>query len=189
MVYSELPTLSSLSSRAWARQEPLSHLSRWNLSSYDSSISLPLSPLSALFSCGPGRDRVRVGLPGLITLITLPVKVDHREKREERMGERRAECEQRSAVRECGPAPGAASCDLAAIIWVTHSHTGGSPWALDFPVATHRWRRGQVSAWVTHVAIAGPGRPGICRGYVTRVKTGADPARAPTHARHNLSNA
>ena len=124
MVYSELPTLSSLSSRAWARQEPLSHLSRWNLSSYDSSISLPLSPLSALFSCGPGRDRVRVGLPGLITLITLPVKVDHREKREERMGERRAECEQRSAVRECGPAPGAASCDLAAIIWVTHSHTG-----------------------------------------------------------------
>lgn len=55
----------------------------------------------------------------------------------------------------------------------------------DFPVATHRRPvRGQVSAWVTHVAIAGPG-PGICH----ESENWSGPARAPTQARHNLSSA
>ena len=96
------------------------------------------------------------GLPGLITLITLPVKVDHREKRERREWVRGGRSVNRSAVSECGP--GAGTCDLAAVIWVTHGLSLGSlslSLSLDFPVATHRRRRGQVSAWVTHVATAG----------------------------------
>ena len=86
MVYSELPTLSLLL-QSWGRQEFLT--SRVGISPH-----MIQETLSLLSSLAVQREIVSVsGLPGLITLITLPVKVDHREKREERMGERRAECE------------------------------------------------------------------------------------------------
>lgn len=146
MVYSELPTLSLL--QFWGRQEFLT--SRVGISPH-----MIQETLSLLSSLAVQREIVSVsGLPGLITLITLPVKVDHREKRERREWVRGGRSVNRSAVSECGP--GAGSCDLAAVIWVTHGLSLGSlSLSLDFPVATHRRRRGEVSAWVTHVATAG----------------------------------
>lgn len=131
-------------------------------------MSLPLSPLSCL--AAQGEIGSVSGLPGLITLITLPVKVDHREKREERMGERRAECEQRSAVSAARPRvrPVATLPPSSG----SHTHTPGAP-TFQWPLTAVR---GQVSAWVTHVAIAGPGRPGICH----ESENWSGPARAPT---------
>ena len=127
MVYSELPTLSLLQS--WGRQEFLT--SRVGISPH-----MIQETLSLLSSLAVQREIVSVsGLPGLITLITLPVKVDHREKRERREWVRGGRSVNRSAVSECGP--GAGSCDLAAVIWVTHGLSLGSlmaqPWESQQP--------------------------------------------------------
>ena len=172
MVYSELPTLSLLQS--WGRQEFLT--SRVGISPH-----MIQETLSLLSSLAVQREIVSVsGLPGLITLITLPVKVDHREKRERREWVRGGRSVNRSAVSECGP--GAGSCDLAAVIWVTHGLSLGS---LSLSLSTFQW------------PLTGGGGvrsvPGShmwpLPGYVTRVKTGAARDRAPAHAGHYLSNA
>ena len=170
MVYSELPTLSSLSS--WASQKSLSHLSRWNLSSYDSSIvSLPLSPRSR----GPGRDRVRVGAPW--------PHYTHYPPRES--GSQRKERGEREWVRggrsvntvECGEGvrPG---CGRLRPCRRHLGHTRGAHPGL----STFQWRRGQVSAWVTHVAITGPGRPGICHESENWSGPGPCPDTCPAYS-------
>ena len=99
MVYSELPTLSLLL-QSWGRQEFLT--SRVGISPH-----MIQETLSLLSSLAVQREIVSVsGLPGLITLITLPVKVDHREKRERREWVRGGRSVNRSAVSECGPGAG-----------------------------------------------------------------------------------